>query len=95
MLREDDPEFPEWDGAEAAIEHDYAHTDTDRAGRQLATEIGATAQSFNTVSGPQWARTGRRSDGFVFTVESLARYLVHEAEHHARDAMENREPGDV
>jgi hypothetical protein len=37
------------------------------------------------VSGDQWQRTGRRSDGACFTVESFARYLVHDAVHHLYD----------
>ena len=91
MLRETAPALPAWDGAETALAADYAHTDTDLAGHQLATEIGATARAFNMVEPEQWSRTGRRSDGFLFTVETLARYLLHEAEHHAHDAIANRQ----
>lgn len=95
MLRETDPEFGEWDGADAALSADYAHTDTDLAGHQLATEIGAAAQAFDLLTPAQWPRTGRRSDGHAFTVETLARYLLHEAEHHAHDAIANRQSRDV
>lgn len=87
MVAEDDPTFPEWDSALAAVENDYANADTDLAGHQLATEIGATAQEFDKLAPEHWQRTGRRSDGMEFTVETLARYLLHEAEHHAKDAL--------
>ena len=30
-------------------------------------------------------RPGRRSNGSVFTVDSLARYLLHDIEHHLHD----------
>jgi hypothetical protein len=35
----------------------------------------------------QWARTGRRSDGAAFTVESFARYFVHDPVHHLHDVQ--------
>jgi hypothetical protein len=37
------------------------------------------------VGPEQWSRPGRRSDGYVFTVETLAQYLVHEDRHHLHD----------
>jgi len=37
------------------------------------------------VSGDQWQRTGFRSDGAWFTVESFARYFIHDLVHHLYD----------
>jgi len=37
------------------------------------------------VAGDQWARSGRRSDGASFTVETFARYFVHDPVHHLYD----------
>jgi len=37
------------------------------------------------VAGDQWARTGRRGDGASFTVETFARYFVHDPVHHLYD----------
>ena len=34
---------------------------------------------------PQWDRPGRRSNGSVFTVDTLARYHLHDVEHHLHD----------
>ncbi len=43
------------------------------------------AARFERVSGDEWQRTGRRSDGASFTVESFARYLIHDPVHHLWD----------
>jgi len=37
------------------------------------------------VSGSQWGLTGNRSDGASFTIESFARYLIHDPVHHLYD----------
>jgi hypothetical protein len=37
------------------------------------------------VRGDQWQRTGNRSDGKRFTVESFARYMMHDPVHHLWD----------
>jgi hypothetical protein len=37
------------------------------------------------VTGAQWQRTGSRSDGADFTVESFARYFIHDPVHHLYD----------
>jgi len=37
------------------------------------------------VGGDQWSRTGRRSDGAAFTVETFGRYFVHDPVHHLYD----------
>ena len=36
----------------------------------------------------QWSRTGTRSDGVDFTVETFAVYFVHDPIHHAWDIEE-------
>jgi hypothetical protein len=41
--------------------------------------------AFDTVEGDQWERTGRRSNGSVFTVRTLAVYFLHDVEHHLAD----------
>jgi hypothetical protein len=37
------------------------------------------------VSGDQWRRPGNRGDGSRFTVESFARYFIHDPVHHLYD----------
>lgn len=44
-----------------------------------------------TVREPQWDRTGHRSDGSSFTVDSFARYLLHDPIHHLDDVRRGNE----
>ena len=50
------------------------------------------------MTGDQWPRTGPRSDGARFTVETFARYFVHDPVHHLYDVTGQRavqtDPGD-
>ena len=43
------------------------------------------AATYTGISGDQWQRPGRRSDGSVFTAESLGRYHLHDVVHHLHD----------
>jgi hypothetical protein len=43
------------------------------------------AGRFGVVTEDEQARPGRRSDGASFTIESLARYLLHDPVHHLHD----------
>ncbi|HEY8545034.1 MAG TPA: DinB family protein, partial [Acidimicrobiales bacterium] len=81
MLDHDDPEFPNWDQDVTAVEERYGEQDPDTVIADLVAAAGVLAASFDAVAadptGALWERTGRRSDGKDFTVESFARYLVH------------------
>jgi hypothetical protein len=85
MLTEDDPLYPNWDQDETAIADDYAAQDPAVVAGQLASAADALAASFGALSGDQWLRPGRRSDGASFTVETFARYLMHDPVHHLHD----------
>ncbi len=85
MLTQDDPVFPNWDQDETAVAEDYGSQDPARVGVELAHRAEALARAFERVDGAGWARTGSRSDGASFTVESFARYLVHDVVHHLHD----------
>jgi len=52
------------------------------ASRVAATDV---ATRFDTVVGESWQRTGRRSDGASFTVDTFARYFLHDIVHHLHD----------
>ena len=52
---------------------------------ELVSAAEALAVAFDGVEGAQWSRPGRRSDGASFTVESFARYMIHDPVHHLRD----------
>ena len=85
MLAEDDPLFPNWDQDETAVSDRYGEQDPADVARQLAAAADAIAGRFAGVSGDQWSRTGRRSDGAAFTVETFGRYFVHDPVHHLYD----------
>jgi hypothetical protein len=85
MLTQDDPAYPNWDQDETAIVQRYGEQDPAQVSEEL-TEAGTQlAEAFAAVEGPQWTRTGTRSDGARFTVESFARYFLHDPVHHLHD----------
>ncbi len=51
----------------------------------LKTEVARLATSFEAVTPEQWERPGRRSDGAVSTIDTFARYLLHDVVHHGWD----------
>jgi hypothetical protein len=85
LLSEDDPTFPDWDQDRAAIDGDYRSQDPGSVGYALAVSAGRIADMLDRVSGDGWRRAGLRSDGHRFTVESWARYFLHDVEHHLWD----------
>jgi hypothetical protein len=89
MLTEDGPQYPNWDQDITAVDDDYGSQDPQQVATELVSAAGALADRFDGVSGDQWRRTGYRSDGAAFTVESFARYLLHDPEHHLWDVRGN------
>jgi len=85
MLTQDDPLFANWDQDATAIEQDYAAQDPRRVAADLVRNADEIADGFAAVRPDQWGRTGRRSNGSVFTVETLARYFAHDPVHHLHD----------
>jgi hypothetical protein len=85
MLTEDDPTFPNWDQDATAIEGRYAEQDPAAVVADLEGNGARLADSFDAVPADAWSRTGNRSDGARFTIETFARYLVHDPIHHVWD----------
>jgi DinB superfamily len=85
MLTQDDPLFPNWDQDETAVADRYAEQDPARVAAELAAAGEAIAGAFAAVRADQWHRPGRRSDGAAFTVETFARYFIHDPVHHLYD----------
>jgi len=85
MLTEDDPMFPNWDQDETAISDRYDLQDPLVVRRELAIAGDLLAERFDAVTANEWLRTGLRSDGARFTVESFGRYLLHDPIHHLWD----------
>jgi len=53
--------------------------------REMVDAADAVARRYAGVTGDQWQRSGRRSDGSRFTVETLGRYHLHDLVHHVHD----------
>jgi hypothetical protein len=85
MLTQDDPLFPNWDQDETAIADRYGEQNPGVAAGELKAAAEAIASRFATVSGDQWQRRGRRSDGAQFTTDTFARYFIHDPIHHLYD----------
>jgi hypothetical protein len=85
MLAEDDPTFPNWDQDATAADDDYGGQDPSGVTTEIAEAAARFADRYDAVSADQWSRRGTRSDGSHFTVESFARYVVHDPMHHLVD----------
>lgn len=85
MLGEDDPVFVNWDQDATAVEQRYWTQRPDVVATELRAAAGTIADAFAAVDGEQWQRPGRRSNGSVFTVDTFARYFLHDVAHHAWD----------
>jgi hypothetical protein len=85
MLRSDDPTFPSWDGDALAIAERYGEQEPAVVAAELQQAAADYAAVLDSVSGDDWSRTGRRGDGTLFTVGSLALYSVHDPMHHLWD----------
>lgn len=85
MLAEDAPTFANWDQDVTAVEEHYELQNPVLVSVELVTASQEMAEAFEAVRPDQWERTGLRSDGAHFTVESFSRYFLHDIEHHVWD----------
>ena len=85
MQREDDPRFADWDQDATALDERYWEQDPEVVSRALAVDGEAAAVAFTHVGSNEWGRRGTRSNGSVFTIESLGRYFLHDLFHHVWD----------
>ena len=88
MLEESNPSYPNWDQDEAAISGAYEDEEPSAVATELTQSAAALAARFDAVEADEWERTGERSDGARFTVESFARYLIHDPIHHLHDVRQ-------
>jgi hypothetical protein len=91
MLTEDNPLYPNWNQDETAIADRYDTQDPATIAGELTAAAEAIAASFAAVTGDEWTRKGRRSDGAEFTVETFARYFIHDPVHHLWDVTGTRD----
>ena len=85
MLTEDDPVWPNWDQDATAVGSQYWTQNPVKVAKELALAAVEIVASFAGVREDQWRRPGRRSDGAEFTVDTLARYFMHDLVHHVHD----------
>ena len=85
MLSQVDPSFENWDQDATAIADAYGTQDPAVVSDELAVAAESVAAAFDGVGDGDWQRTGRRSNGSVFTVETLGQYCLHDLTHHLVD----------
>jgi hypothetical protein len=85
MLTQDDPLYPNWDQDSTAARDRYGEQDPAQVRVDLVEAAQGLAGRFDTVGAAGWERPGRRSDGARFTVETIARYMLHDVVHHLHD----------
>jgi hypothetical protein len=85
MLADDGVHFPNWDQDASAVDDAYNAQDPATVADELLAAGDALADSFDAVAGDQWDRRGVRSDGAEFTVDTFARYFIHDPIHHLMD----------
>lgn len=85
MLTEDNPHYPDWNQDATAVEDRYNEQDPATVAKELMTAAEHLATRFSEVTEAQWPRPGNRSDGARFTVDTFARYFIHDPIHHLHD----------
>jgi len=95
MLDTVDPEFENWDQDETAVAERYDLQDPAAVARELVAAGEAVAATWDRVGDGDWERCGFRSDGSVFTVDSFARYFLHDPVHHLADVTRPTVSGDL
>ncbi|WP_331087856.1 DinB family protein [Actinophytocola sp.] len=88
MRTQDDPHYPNWDQDATAVRDRYADQDPPAVAEELLAAAAALADAFDQVT--DWTRTGNRGDGAHFTIETFARYLIHDPVHHLYDVTGTR-----
>ncbi|MET1132246.1 MAG: DinB family protein [Aeromicrobium sp.] len=81
MREHDGPEFPNWDQDASAV--GYAQESPDAVAAELAPAADVFAAEIDAVA--DWTRPGYRSNGSVFTTDTLTRYALHDLVHHLHD----------
>ena len=85
MLSQVDPSFENWDQDATAVADAYGAQDPAVVGAELSAAAEALATAFDEVGAGDWQRTGRRSNGSGFTIETLGQYCLHDLTHHLHD----------
>lgn len=95
MLTQDAPHYPNWDQDATAVEDRYGEQDPATVAKELTEAANHLADRFAELAERtvehcaevgEWHRTGTRSDGAHFTIDTFARYFIHDPIHHLHDA---------
>ncbi len=87
MLAEDGARFANWDQDTTAVEQRY---DLQQPGEVVPALLAAAervASLYDAVPDDAWGRTGVRSNGDVFTIETFGQYHLHDVVHHLWDVQ--------
>ncbi|WP_062992365.1 DinB family protein [Nocardia anaemiae] len=79
------PVFSNWDQDVTAIADQYDKQDPRKVAAELIDAADSVANAFASVPEAALGNHARRSDGSVFTLESLAAYFLHDVIHHVHD----------
>jgi hypothetical protein len=85
MQDEDDPLFPNWDQDASADDDCYDEQDPVEVVAALEVAARTLADRLEAITDAEWVRRGRRSDGASFTIDTIARYMIHDPVHHIWD----------
>jgi hypothetical protein len=88
MLAEDDPTFANWDQDVTAVAERYNEQDPATVADEIDAAAAIFAPRLDRLTADDMGRTGRRSDGATFTVDTFARYMIHDPIHHLHDVGE-------
>ncbi|MQY20559.1 DinB family protein [Nocardia macrotermitis] len=79
------PVFANWDQDRTAEADHYLSQAPVVVAAELAEAAEIVSRAFESVSAPDRALAARRSNGSLFTVDSMATYFVHDLIHHLHD----------
>jgi hypothetical protein len=85
ILTEDDARFTNWDQDATALAQRYWRQDPEQVAEQLTERGHHIAGVFAAVPEGAWDRSGQRSNGSIFTLDTLGRYMLHDVVHHLAD----------
>jgi hypothetical protein len=85
MLSEQDPLFANWDQDATCVEEAYDQQSPEVVISDFVGAANSLASCLEGISGADWERPGRRSNGSTFTVATIARYMIHDLIHHVWD----------
>ena len=85
LLTRDHPVFADWDQDEAARAGRYAEQDPEQVADDLEAAAQRLVSEIGQIEPAAWTRSGTRSNGSEFTVETLLQYVLHDVVHHLWD----------